>query len=77
MRELVATNDPVLLSFIEALLRDANIHCAVVDRNMSVLEGSVGILPRRVLVSEHAWMRAAEVLSSAGLAQWVRADDDP
>lgn len=52
MREVIRTNDPVLLSFVEAVLRDAGIDAVVVDQNMSVLEGSIGVLPRRVLVSD-------------------------
>ena len=52
MRELVRTNDPVLVSAIEALLKGAEIPHVVLDQNMSVLEGSLGILPRRILVDE-------------------------
>ncbi len=52
MRELVRTNDAVLISAIEALLNGAHIAHMVVDQNMSVLEGSIGIFPRRILVGE-------------------------
>ncbi|MFN3868040.1 MAG: DUF2007 domain-containing protein [Hyphomicrobiaceae bacterium] len=52
MREVIRTNDPVLISFVEAVLRDAGIAAVVADQNMSVLEGSIGVLPRRVLVSD-------------------------
>ena len=52
MRELVRTNDAVLISAIEALLNGAHIEHMVVDQNMSVLEGSIGIFPRRILVGE-------------------------
>ena len=52
MRELVRTNDPVLVTAIEALLKGAEIPHVVLDQNMSVLEGSLGILPRRILVDE-------------------------
>ncbi len=45
MRELVRTNDAVLISAIEALLKGANIDHMIVDQNMSVLEGSIGIFP--------------------------------
>ena len=50
MEELIRTNDIVMISFVEALLRDAGIEHMVVDQNMSVMEGSLGVLPRRVLV---------------------------
>ena len=48
MRELVRTNDMVLVSAIGALLDGANIRHLVLDQNMSVIEGSLGILPRRI-----------------------------
>ena len=75
MRALVETNDPVLLSFLEALWRDAGIEAAVLDRNISAVEGSIGVFPRRVLVSEADWPEARRLLAEAGLAQWVKDDD--
>lgn len=50
MAELTRTNDPVLLSFLTALLADEGIAHAVADTNFSVIEGSIGAFPRRVLV---------------------------
>ena len=74
MRELVRTNDSVLVSAIEALLDGADIPHLVLDQNMSVLEGSLGILPRRVLVEE-AYLRAARrLLEDAGLGHELRPD---
>ena len=67
MDELLRTNDPVLLSFVEALLTEAGIAHAVADRNMSVIEGSLGILPRRVLVAADELDAARGLLSDAGL----------
>ena len=58
MQELVRTNDVVLVTAIEALLNGARIRHMVLDQNMSVLEGSLGILPRRVLVAEGYELRA-------------------
>ena len=52
MRELVRTNNAVLITAIEALLKGADIPHVVLDRHMSVLEGSLGILPRRILVDD-------------------------
>ena len=59
MEELLRTNDVVLISFVEALLRDAGIDHFVADQNMSVIEGSLGILPRRVLVQPTTSRRGA------------------
>lgn len=74
MRELVRTNDIVLISAIEALLRSANIAYMVLDQNMSVLEGSLGMLPRRILVDEGRADRARKLLQEAGLGHELRPD---
>ncbi len=74
MRELVRTNDTVLVSAIGALLNGAKIPHIVLDQNMSVLEGSLGILPRRVLVAEDDVGRARRLLTDAGLAHELRPD---
>ena len=58
MIELFRSNDPVLMSFADALLNEAGIEHAIVDQNMSVMEGSLGILPRRMLVAATSTMRA-------------------
>ena len=75
LRELVRTNDIVLVSAIGALLDGANIHHLVLDQNMSVLEGSLGMLPRRILVHEDDNREARQILTDAGLAHELRADD--
>ena len=74
MRELVRTNDAVLISAIEALLKGAHIHHMVVDQNISVLEGSIGIFPRRILVGEDQLNAARTLLESAGFANEIRRD---
>jgi hypothetical protein len=74
LRELVRTNDAVLISAIEALLSGAGIDYLVLDQNMSVLEGSLGILPRRVLVSEDRFAGARRILTEAGLGHELRPD---
>jgi hypothetical protein len=75
MRELVRTNDAVLVSAVGALLDGAGIKHLVFDQNMSVLEGSLGVLPRRVLVSENDISAARRVLIDAGLAHELRPDE--
>ncbi len=67
MEEILRTNDPATLTFVEALLKEAGIGFAVLDRNMSVLEGSLGILPRRVMVEAASAARARVLLDEAGL----------
>ena len=67
MVELLRTNDPVLLSFVEAILMGADVDFLVADRHMSVLEGSLGFIRRRILVAEADAARAREALDEAGL----------
>ncbi len=67
MKTLLKTNDAVLISFVESLLREANIAHAVLDGHMSIMEGSIGILPRRVLVEDDEWRRAREIITEAGV----------
>ena len=74
MRELVRTNDAVVISAIEALLKGAHIGHMVVDQNMSVLEGSIGIFPRRILVGDNEFDAAQKLLAEAGLANELRRD---
>jgi hypothetical protein len=74
MREIVRTNDAVLITAIEALLKGAGIPHTVLDRHMSVLEGSIGMLPRRILVEDDQVSRARRVLSDAGLGHELRPD---
>jgi Putative prokaryotic signal transducing protein len=75
LRELVRTNDIVLVSAVGALLDGANIHHLVLDQNMSIIEGSLGVLPRRILVHEDDNRQARQILVDAGLAHELRPDD--
>jgi len=72
LREIVRTNDPVLVSAIQALLDAADIPHVVLDQNMSVLEGSLGILPRRMLVADDHVDAARRLLEEAGLGHELR-----
>lgn len=75
MRELVRTNDAVVLSAIGALLDGADIDHLVVDQNMSVMEGSIGIFPRRILVADDKVDAARRLLQDAGFGHELRPDD--
>ena len=66
MKELLRTNDIVRLSWLQALLADAGVATVVFDVHTSVAEGSIGILPRRLVVSDEDWPRARRVLLDAG-----------
>lgn len=66
MRELLRTNDPVKLSWLQALLADAGIEAVVLDSHTSILEGSAGAIPRRLCVISEDLQRAQRVLEEAG-----------
>jgi Putative prokaryotic signal transducing protein len=75
MKELLRSNDPVLISYVSALLEQERIDFIVADLNMSVLEGSIGALPRRVLVESDKIVQARQILTGAGIGH-VIADDE-
>lgn len=74
MREILRTNDVVLVSAVGVLLDGAGIRHLVLDQNMSVLEGSLGVIPRRFLVDEDDVKQARQLLTEAGLAHELRAE---
>ena len=72
MIEILRTNDLVLLSRIESIFAEAGIHGLVADGHTSAVEGSLGFLPRRVLVVTEDAPRARRLLVEAGLAGELR-----
>ena len=67
MRPVLLTTDPVLLSFASSVLADAGVDAEVADQYTSAIEGSVGVLPRRLMVPADAWNQARQALTEAGL----------
>jgi Putative prokaryotic signal transducing protein len=72
LRELIRANDPVLVSAVGALLDGAGIRYLVLDQNMSVIEGSLGILPCRIMVDDDDASAARSVMQDAGLGHELR-----
>ncbi|ACK50083.1 conserved hypothetical protein [Methylocella silvestris BL2] len=72
MLELLRTNDLVLISRVEALLLDLGIGVFVADEHMSALEGSLGFLPRRILVLDEDVEAARAALAEAGLGEELK-----
>ena len=64
MKELFQTNDPTKIAFASAILQGEGINSFVMDAHMSVLEGQIGILPRRVMVADEDYADAREILTS-------------
>jgi hypothetical protein len=73
MRPLVLSDDPVLVNFVETLLREAGIEAHVLDRHASALMGAVGRVPQRVVVADNDWERARGCSSKpiSGLGSWM------
>jgi len=65
MRELFRTNDVVRLSWAQARLRDAGIDSLVLDQHTSLVEGSIGAIPRRLMVAERYYPRARDIITAA------------
>jgi len=65
MRELTRSSNPVFVSWLEATLRAEGVEPFVLDQNMSVMEGSIGILPRRVMVIDEDFEQAQAILQKA------------
>ena len=67
MIELLRSNDIVLMSFVRSLLSDANIPFDHLDQNMSIMEGSLGVLQSRMMVEKHRLDDARSLLADAGV----------
>lgn len=67
MKELLRTNDPTIIACATALLEGEGIAPFVLDVHMSVLEGSIGVLPRRMMVADKDYRRARGVLEDNGI----------
>jgi hypothetical protein len=66
MRVIVTSNNPIRLSFLTSLLADAGIEAVLLDNHTSILEGSAGAIPRRLVVREDDFSRARGILRDAG-----------
>ncbi len=62
MKELLRTNDLTVIAFAKSLLRGEGIDCFELDVHMSVLEGSIGIMPRRLMVINRDLFSARAVM---------------
>ncbi|MEL6198213.1 MAG: DUF2007 domain-containing protein [Pseudomonadota bacterium] len=72
MEELLRTTDPTLVPFVEALLSGEHIDCVVFDSNTSLIEGSIGAIPRRIMVAQRDLFRARIVLRDNGIEPYER-----
>ncbi len=65
MKELLRTNNIVRLTWAQARLRDAGIDSLVLDHHTSLMEGSIGAIPRRLMVAERDHRRAQAIIAEA------------
>ena len=65
MRAVLKTIDPVVLNFAANLLSQEGIESVVFDTHASVMDGSMGFLPRRLMVSDEDFVRATKLLRDA------------
>ena len=72
MKDLLRTNNPALISYVESLLKSLAIRYFVADQAVSSAEGSIGMFPRRILVASEHFDKARELLIDAGLENELR-----
>ena len=63
MKEIIRTNDLATIAHIKLLLTNEDIEYFELDVHMSALEGSISILPRRIMVADSVFERAREILT--------------
>jgi hypothetical protein len=68
MKQLLSTTDPTIIAFAKALLQGEGIDCFEMDVNMSVLEGGIGLFPRRLMVATDDFDQASRVLTDNGIS---------
>jgi hypothetical protein len=66
VKEIARSNDPVRLSFLTALLADAGVTTFPLDTHASIMQGSLGVLPQRLMVVDDEFEAAVAVLREAG-----------
>ncbi len=76
MRAILITTDIVLMSFAKTVLEGAGIEATEADQYTSVIEGSVGVLPRRLMVADDTLPQARAALVAEGLGDNLVADED-
>lgn len=74
MRTLLRTNDPVLISYAEAMLKGEGLEPLVWDTNMSIADGSLGVLPRRLVVKSEDYNRARAIMLDLNLGHELAED---
>ena len=72
MKDLIRTNNPALISYVEALLKQLDIRYFIADQAISSTEGSIGMFPKRIMVSAEHLAKARQLMIDAGLGDELR-----
>jgi hypothetical protein len=72
MKDLIRTNNPALISYVEALLKQLDVTYFIADQAISSAEGSIGMFPKRILVSSEHLAKARQLMIDAGLGDELR-----
>ena len=72
MKDLIRTNNPALISYVEALLKQLDVTYFIADQAISSAEGSIGMFPKRILVSPEHLAKARQLMIDAGLGDELR-----
>ena len=71
MKTILKTVNPATLNFAEAVLKEAEIPAFIMDQHQSLIDGSIGIIPRRLSVIDDDYEAAIRALELAGLGEEV------
>ena len=71
MKELLRTNDPALINYVESLMSEAEIDYLLADQHASIMDGSIGALPRRILVPDDDFNQAVRIMREADLSDEI------
>ncbi len=75
MKILMMTTNPVTISFVQAVLKESEIECFVFDEHVSIMEGSIGAIPRRVMVIDEDYSDAVDAMEAMELGHEVYRDN--
>ena len=63
MKEIIRTNDLILISRIESIFNQETIYYELFDTNASVIEGSISAIEKRILVLEKDFNRSQKLIN--------------
>lgn len=68
MKELLRSNDVILINWLQVLLKNDGIDTVVFDEYTSVMEGSLGAIQRDIMVFSNQYLNAWKLIKEAGKA---------